>query len=62
MDKVEAYILLDTEIGPEMSWRLKHSQSVSFGEDDTGLITSNDINPELPRANFPTLWNDNPWR
>lgn len=56
------HVLLDTEIGPEMSLRLKQSQSVSFGEDDTGLTTSNDVNPQLPMANFVTLWKDIPWR
>lgn len=61
MAKAEAR-LLDTEIGPEMTLRLKQSQSVSFGEDDTGLTTSNDVNPQLPMATFVTLWKDIPWR
>lgn len=52
------HILLDSEMGPDVSPRLKQS----LGEDDTGLMTPDDANPELPMAAFATLWKDIPWR
>lgn len=32
----------------------------SLGEDDTGLMTPDDADPELPMAAFATLWKDIP--
>lgn len=55
------HILLDTEIGPEMDRRLKQSQSVSFGKEVTFtfvLMTSKNVNPELSRDFFATMWED----
>lgn len=38
------------------------TKAESLGEDDTGLMTPDDANPELPMAAFATLWKDIPWR